>query len=40
MSLPSEQIEEYLDNARSELGESVAIYLQPQHWVSADLGEV
>jgi hypothetical protein len=36
--LPPEQVDGYLDYARSELGESVAIYLQPQHWLSADLG--
>jgi hypothetical protein len=36
--LPPEQVDGYLDYARSELGESVAIYLQPPHWLSADLG--
>jgi Pyridoxamine 5'-phosphate oxidase len=36
--LPPERAEAYLDYARSELGESVAIYLRPQHWLSADLG--
>ena len=25
---------------QTELGSQVAIYLQPQHWLSADLGEV
>jgi hypothetical protein len=24
----------------NELGEHVVIYLQPQHWLSADLGEL
>lgn len=28
----------YLEFARNELGEHVAIYLQPQHWLSADMG--
>jgi Pyridoxamine 5'-phosphate oxidase len=36
--LPPEQVDAYLEYARSELGESVAIYLQPQHWLSSDLG--
>jgi hypothetical protein len=29
----------YLDYVRAELGANVTIYLQPQHWISADLGE-
>lgn len=36
--MPPERVDAYLDYARNELGESVAIYLQPQHWLSADLG--
>jgi hypothetical protein len=24
----------------AQLGENVAIYLQPQHWLSADLGDI
>ncbi|ORV10888.1 pyridoxamine 5'-phosphate oxidase family protein [Mycobacterium celatum] len=36
--MPPEKVEPYLEYARNELGESVAIYLQPQHWLSADLG--
>jgi Pyridoxamine 5'-phosphate oxidase len=36
--LPPEQVDAYLEYARSELGESVAIYLRPQHWLSSDLG--
>jgi hypothetical protein len=28
----------YLEFARAELGEQVAIYLRPQRWLSADLG--
>jgi Pyridoxamine 5'-phosphate oxidase len=31
--------QEFLDYARAKLGSQVAIYLQPQHWISADLGE-
>jgi hypothetical protein len=36
--LPPAQVESYLDLARTELADEVAIYLQPQHWLSADLG--
>jgi hypothetical protein len=38
--LPPDRVDGYLDYARNELGEHVVIYLQPQHWVSADLGEL
>jgi len=30
--------EKYLEFARTELGEHVAIYMQPQHWLSSDMG--
>lgn len=36
--LPSEAVEPYLEMARREHGPSVAVYLKPQHWLSADLG--
>jgi len=36
--LPPEQVPAYLEFARAELGEQVAIYLRPQRWLSADLG--
>jgi hypothetical protein len=36
--LPPEALEPYLEVARREHGESVAVYLTPQHWLSADLG--
>ncbi len=35
-----ERMDAYLDYARKELGENVTIYLQPQHWFAADLGEL
>lgn len=38
--MPPQRVDAYLDYARNELGESVVIYLQPQHWLSADLGEL
>jgi Pyridoxamine 5'-phosphate oxidase len=30
--------DKYLEFARNELGEHVVIYMQPQHWLSADMG--
>ncbi|MGW0159544.1 pyridoxamine 5'-phosphate oxidase family protein [Mycobacterium sp. NPDC003323] len=36
--LPPEAVEPYLEMARREHGPSVAVYLRPQHWFSADLG--
>ena len=38
--LAPQRVDAWLDYARSELGENVVIYLQPQHWLSADLGEL
>ena len=38
--LPPEAVEPYLEMARREHGPSVAVYLKPQHWLSADLGGV
>lgn len=37
--LPPERVDAFMEYARS-LGSQVAIYLRPQHWLSADLGEV
>jgi hypothetical protein len=36
--LPPEKVAAYIEFARTELGEQVAIYLRPQRWLSADLG--
>lgn len=36
--LPPEAVEPYLEMARREHGPSVAVYMNPQHWLSADLG--
>jgi hypothetical protein len=39
--LPPDKVDGgYLEYAHRELGENVAIYLQPQHWISADLGDL
>jgi hypothetical protein len=36
--LPPEEVPAYLEFARTELGENVAIYLRPRRWLTADLG--
>ncbi len=38
--LPPDKVDAYLEFARREHGESVAIFLKPQHWLSADLGAI
>ena len=36
--LSPEEVPGYLEFARAELGDQVAIYLRPQRWLSVDLG--
>ncbi len=36
--LPPERVQAYLDLANSQFGEQIAIYLRPEHWLTADLG--
>jgi hypothetical protein len=36
--LPPDKVDGYLEYAHRELGENVAIFMQPQRWISADLG--
>jgi hypothetical protein len=36
--LPPEQVQAYVDLANAEFGEQIAIYLQPQRWLTSDLG--
>ncbi len=38
--LAPEKVDGYLDYARREHGESVAIFVDPKHWLSSDLGSV
>lgn len=38
--LPPDRAEKFLEYVRTELGEYVAIYLRPQHWISADMGAI
>ncbi len=36
--LSGDAADKYLEFAHDNLGENVAIYMQPQHWLSADMG--
>jgi len=36
--LTGARVREYLDFARTDLGEQIAIYLRPARWLTADLG--
>ncbi|KZF07050.1 MULTISPECIES: pyridoxamine 5'-phosphate oxidase family protein [unclassified Rhodococcus (in: high G+C Gram-positive bacteria)] len=38
--LPPEKVDGYLEMADSEHEENVVFYLQPEHWLSADLGAI
>lgn len=38
--LPADKVDAYLEVARREHGESVAVFLKPKHWLSADLGSL
>lgn len=36
--LPPDKVQAYVDFAKTQIGEEVAIYLRPARWLSADLG--
>lgn len=36
--LPQEKVAGFVEFDHNQLGEHIAFYMQPQHWVSADLG--
>ncbi|WP_407555273.1 pyridoxamine 5'-phosphate oxidase family protein [Streptomyces sp. Pv4-95] len=36
--LPQEKVAGFVEFDHNQLGEHIAIYMQPRHWVSADLG--
>lgn len=38
--LPPEKVDAYVDFARKNHGEMIVLRMRPEHWVSADLGEV
>jgi hypothetical protein len=37
--LPPGKAQAYIDMAKSEFGEQIAIYMRPQRWLTSDLGE-
>jgi Pyridoxamine 5'-phosphate oxidase len=36
--IPPNRLADYLEYERTHLGEHIAIYMRPEHWLSADLG--
>jgi hypothetical protein len=36
--LPPDKVADFVEYERTQLGEHIAIYMRPQHWLSADLG--
>ena len=36
--IPADKVADYLEYERTQLGEHIAVYLRPEHWLSADLG--
>jgi hypothetical protein len=36
--VPPDKVADYLEYERTQLGEHIAIYMRPEHWLSADLG--
>ena len=36
--IPPAKVDDYVEFERTQLGEHMAVYLQPEHWLSADLG--
>jgi hypothetical protein len=36
--LPPDKVADFLEYERTQLGEHSAIYMRPEHWLSADLG--
>lgn len=38
--LPQDNVADFVEYDRTELGEHVVICMQPEHWVSADMGSV
>jgi hypothetical protein len=36
--LPADKAAEFVEFEQAQLGEHVAVYLRPEHWLSADLG--
>jgi hypothetical protein len=36
--IPPDKVDDYVEFERTQVGEHMAVYLQPQRWLSADLG--
>ena len=36
--LPPDKVADFLEYERTQLGEHIAVYMRPEHWLSADLG--
>jgi hypothetical protein len=36
--IPPNKVAEYLEYERKHFGEHIAVYMRPEHWLSADLG--
>ncbi|WP_433236443.1 hypothetical protein [Actinomadura nitritigenes] len=36
--LPPDKVADFVDYERTQLGEHIALYMRPEHWLSADLG--
>jgi hypothetical protein len=36
--VPAARVQEYLDFERDQLGPHLAVYMRPEHWLSADMG--
>jgi hypothetical protein len=34
----AERVEDYVEFERTQLGEHIAVYMRPEHWLSSDLG--
>lgn len=36
--IPPDRVAEYLEYERTQLGEHIAVYMRPEHWLSSDMG--
>jgi Pyridoxamine 5'-phosphate oxidase len=36
--VPPDRVAEFLEYERTQLGEHIAVYMRPEHWLSVDLG--
>jgi Pyridoxamine 5'-phosphate oxidase len=36
--IPPDKVAEYVEYERTQLGEHIALYMRPEHWLSSDLG--